>query len=564
MSAGQHTPTVLEIDRKLREDFRRRVKDFGISADTTDPLLAVLFRTFAQQIDQVYSDAGLLRQSLLHELMSGLQVPQFLARPAQTVVRLMNVSGEPRVLRAGTELDALASSGERISMSLDANLEISGARIAFAFSYQDQALRLLTGVEMTDAMHSYRPTSEAVPVALGQQPALFLAIENFSPSLLSRHGVFFELGPGTYAIQAALSSEPWWIFGGTGELTGTGLMRPRRRNGGVFELMWQTTTETADQKEALTPEIPDGFYSGRQFIFPHMREGMPLLCKVPRLMEPALARICGRSVEALLEQPRLWIKIPMPPNVPQLHHAINNIVLHTMTASNIFVQNQTVRLARDGNSIPVARESGTPEFLVAPISVMSSTNEPYEAGVRPSGATERGWYEISNNRITLHPGVGPDGEPDEAVNVRMWLTNGALGNRVGPGDITGFSNSAAQQHTRVIPFTSAAGGTDGEDFANEERRFAEALLTRGRIVTRRDLETAALAIDRRILRAQTQSGIRRFEDGLRRVEKLELTLDSNGFSKPELELPALKGQVESSLRGRLVHGVALEVLFLWS
>ena len=146
----------------------------------------------------------------------------------------------------------------------------------------------------------------------------------------------------------------------------------------------------------------------------------------------------------------------------------------------------------------------------------------------------------------------------------MWLTNGALGNRVGPGDITGFSNSAAQQHTRVIPFTAAAGGTDGEDFANEERRFAEALLTRGRIVTRRDLETAALAIDRRILCAQTQSGIRRFEDGLRRVEKLELTLDSNGFSKPELELPALKGQVESSLRSRLVHGVALEVLFLWS
>ncbi len=557
-----HTPTVLEIDRKLRDDFRRRVKDFGISAETTDPLLAVLFRTFAQQIDQVYADTGILRQSLLRELMSGLQIPQYLARPAQTVVRLMTDSPEPRVLRAGTELDALASTGERLSFSLDATVEISRARVSFAFSYQDQALRLLSGVEMSDAMHSYRPSSEPVSVALGPQPAIFVAVEDLAPSLLNRHSIFFDLGPGSYALQAALSSEPWWIYGSEGELAGAGLMRARRVNCGVFQLDWQTGEAAAAADTAL-PEIPDGFYSARQFLFPQMQPGAPLLCRAPRLLEPALARICGRGVEALLAEPRLWIKIPMPPGVPALHNALHNILLHTITASNVFPRNQTVDFERHGISIPVTREGGTREFLVAPIAVTGTANMPYEAGTRPQGAAGGGWYEIHNDRITLHPGSDAQGAPDSGANVRLWLTNGELGNRVGPGDITGFSNAATLQHTRVLPFTSAAGGADGEDHSVEQRRFAEALLTRGRIVTRRDLETAALALDRRILAAETRSGIERRQNGLRRVERLELVLDPDGFSKLELELPALQQQVERSLRGRLVHGLELEVEFVW-
>ena len=104
---GAHVPNVLEIDRKLRDDFRRRVKDFGVSTETTDPLLVVLFRTVAQQIDQVYSESGKLRQSLLHELMTGLQVQQYLATPAQGAIRLINDVPEPRVLRSGTELNAV-------------------------------------------------------------------------------------------------------------------------------------------------------------------------------------------------------------------------------------------------------------------------------------------------------------------------------------------------------------------------------------------------------------------------------------------------------------------------
>ena len=83
---------------------------------------------------------------------------------------------------------------------------------------------------------------EAVPVALGPQPALYLAIENLSPQLLNRHGLFFELGPGTFAVQHALCHEPWWIFNEDGELSGSGLLRPHRGNAGVYQLRFQTAS----------------------------------------------------------------------------------------------------------------------------------------------------------------------------------------------------------------------------------------------------------------------------------------------------------------------------------
>ena len=554
---------MLEIDRKLRDDFRRRVKDFGVSTEVTDPLLAVLFRTVAQQIDQVYSDTAQLRQSLLHELMSGLHLDAYLARPAQAVVRLLNDLGEPRTLRAGTEVNAVASSGERLLFSLDATVEVSRARLAMALSYQDQSVRLLSGVELSETVQALRPSLEAVPVNLGPQPALFLAIEDLPASLLNRHGIFFELGPGTYAVEHALSHEPWWLFGEDGELGGEGLLRPQCA-GGVWKLAFQVAAAAEKTDDTGAPKMPEGFYSGRQFLFPAMTEGQPFLCRAPRLLEPVLAKMVGRDAGTLLARPRVWIKIPMPPGVPALHHAINGILLHTMTCSNVFVRNQTLQFARDGVSVPVTRAGGTPEHLVAPISVMSVDNEAYLAGNRPGAKASVGRYEMTNGRLTVHPGSHADGTRHSAANVRLWLTNGTLGNRVGPGDITGFANVAALAGVRIAPVTAASGGSDGEEMASEERRFADALLTRGRIVTKADLETAALAIDRRILRAESSSGLQRREGGMRRVERLQVTLDSHGFSKPEVELPALKSQMEGALGERLVQGLLLEVSFSWS
>lgn len=562
---AHQTPSVLEIDRKLRDDFRRRVKDFGVNAEATDPLLAVLFRTVAQQIDQVYGDTAQLRQSLLRELMDGLEVHPYLARPAQAVVRLMNSMVEPRTLRAGTELNANTPSGERLLFGLDATVAVSQARLAMAFSYQHQSLRLLPGVEMSESAQALRPSMDPVSVALGEQPSIFLAFENLSPELLSRHGLYFELGPGTYAIQHALTREPWWIFNAEGELSGQGLMRPMRLSGGLHELRFQLNPESDEVSSSRLPDIADGFYGGRQFLFPRMLPDQELLCRVPKLLGPALGALIDRGLEQWLDQPRMWIKIPMPPFIPQLHHAINNVLLHTMTTSNLYTRNQTVNFARDGLSIPVAKEGGTVEHLVAPLAITSETNEPYEAGTRIGANASAGWFELYNGRLTLHPGASSDGIPHEAANVQLWLTNGTLGNQVGQGDITGFSNAAALQGIRIVPFTAASGGSDGEEMAAEERRFADALLTRGRIVTQDDLETAALAIDRRVLEAKTRSGLERGQSGgLERVLRLELKLDTPAFSKPELELPPLQSQIEATLRAKLVQGVGLRVEFLWS
>ena len=134
-------PTILDIDRSLRDDFRRRVKDFGISVDATDPVLAVLFRTFAQQIEGVYADTGRMRQSMLDELMAGLQLPQRLAHPAQSVVRFSSRAQRAKMLRAATELNARASTGERLTFGLDATIEVSPARIAMALAYPPNSCR---------------------------------------------------------------------------------------------------------------------------------------------------------------------------------------------------------------------------------------------------------------------------------------------------------------------------------------------------------------------------------------------------------------------------------------
>ena len=132
--------------------------------------------------------------------------------------------------------------------------------------------------------------------------------------------------------------------------------------------------------------------------------------------------------------------------------------------------------------------------------------------------------------------------------------------------LAGSSLASRWRHSASRPgqVPAASGGSNGEQAASEERRFADSLLSRGRIVTRRDLRTAALAIDRRILDAEATSATERRETGLRRVERLQLTLDSGAFTKPEIELPALKSQIEIALGSRLLHGLELIVEFVWS
>src|SRR5215831_8531914 len=94
--AGWRQPRAVEIDRKMREDFARRLKEsYGISSETTDPILAVLFRTFAVQVEDIYKEAGdTIPAAVLDELIAGLGMPHRLSRPAQLVVKLSVPNGE--------------------------------------------------------------------------------------------------------------------------------------------------------------------------------------------------------------------------------------------------------------------------------------------------------------------------------------------------------------------------------------------------------------------------------------------------------------------------------------
>ena len=78
-------PSAVEIDRKLRQDFRDRLKEFGISAEATDPVLAVLFRTFAVELEALYSETGRIRTALLQVVSNvldfGMSVSRAVAAP---------------------------------------------------------------------------------------------------------------------------------------------------------------------------------------------------------------------------------------------------------------------------------------------------------------------------------------------------------------------------------------------------------------------------------------------------------------------------------------------------
>lgn len=555
-------PSTVEIDKKLRDDFRRRVKDFGITADVTDPVLAVLFRTFAQQLEALYSETDRIRLALLDELISNLGIEPRMARPAQTMIRFFLDRGQ-QLLAAGTELVSEAETGERLTFITDATLSVSSARLAFAMAYQDGLLRMISGVEMPEALQELRPSLEPVPVNLGRNPALYLAIENLSPEHLSQHSLFFELGPDALRLEQALQTETWCIMNNSGELGAAGILRPQATNGGVRTLQWlvpdQMPTKAAEMDEEI-PLLPDGFYGPRTFVLPPIPESRRFHCRLPRAMEPALMKIFGRESSKALTQVRAWIRISVPREVPPLHASIGGITLHAITASNVECFNQTIIFEKQGTTIPVVREEGgAASHLVAPLSVFGETGVPYLPETEPSADAHVGRYAIRNGRIEFRPAQRPDGTSESYANLRLWVTGGSLGNKVGPGKVTGFLKKGQIAGLRIANPTAAAGGSDQEEFSKAQARFAEALLSRDRIVTRADLTNAVRAFDSRIVETKITPGVQRTSHGLACVEQVSVHINRDDFVDPQAELPILKNALRKHLSGRFPLGTEVTV-----
>ena len=558
-------PSAIEIDSKLREDLRRRVKDLGIPAAETDPVLRVIFRTFAQEIEKLYSETGRIRLALLDELMAGLQVEPRRARAAQCVVRFFPDSSAAAIVPGGAELNANAATGERLTFITDTSVQVSSARPALVLSYQNETIQLLGGGDMPEAIQATRPSLDPVRAQLGPQPAIFLAIEGLPLSHLSYHSFFFELGPDSWRIQQALRSEPWCIVDDEGQLRSRGLLRPRRGNGGIRLLEWLEHPQVGSDESVPeeVPELPDGFFADRVFVFPQVPEDRRFSCLYPKMMGEPLQRIFGRELQGAFTSPRTWIRITLPPDLPPLATSLGSIALHAVTVSNVECFNQTIHFSEQGTSIPISREASTRKHLVSPLAIFGETNTPYLPEMEPSSNRNAGRYALRHGRLELRPATRPEGQPEAYVNVRVWVTDGTVANCIGPGQITGFVK-ASEHNLRLTNPVGAAGGAEDEVYSSAQPRFAEALLSRGRIVTQADLVSTVRAFDRRILDADVYSAVARTPRGLERIQKVIAVLDRGAFTDPQTEVMLLQRELTQHLEKRFVYGIGLDLAFEWN
>jgi len=249
----------------------------------------------------------------------------------------------------------------------------------------------------------------------------------------------------------------------------------------------------------------------------------------------------------------------MPQKVPDLHTAITNVSLHAVTASNAECFNETINFEQHGRSVPISREAGTSKHLVAPLSIFGETAGAYLPPFEPSADLDVGRYAIHNGRIQLRPAQRNGVDADTYANLRLWLTAGTVGNRVGPGQIQAFLKKSQAHGLRIINPTAAAGGTDGEGFEQAQRRFASALMCRDRIVTRADLEAVVRAFDRRISNVSLALGVDRTETGMQRVQKVRCQVDREEFVDPDEEIPILTQELRAHLEQRFLYDIAVSL-----
>ena len=117
---------------------------------------------------------------------------------------------------------------------------------------------------------------------------------------------------------------------------------------------------------------------------------------------------------------------------------------------------------------------------------------------------------------------------------------------------------------RITNPTSAAGGANTEGYEGAQSRFAEALLSRGRVVTHADLETMAKSFDQRIVKADVTSRLKRSELGLQRFQQVTCWLDRDRFIDPEMEMRVLKDDLDRFLRSRFLYDTELALESEWT
>jgi hypothetical protein len=553
----------VEIDKKLRDDFRRMLREYGITTQETDPILAVLFRSLAAQVEEVYQQAAdSIPRAVLDELIAGLGLPERGAQAAQTVLRFALTEGRER-FEAGAELIGEAPSKEKLTFALDTEIEVSAAQISLVATYHNRSLRLHNGTGLAKEFEEARPSFEAVPADLGPHPAIFMAIDVPDERHLSHHGFYVELTPEAKDLLVYLQREVWYLFDEQGEIRPKGMLRPRPGNAGVRHLEWVEADSTSSAASP-TGLLPEGFYGGRGFIFPEIPAERRFLTNIPKNMETALRRTFQTPSARLFARPRAWLRIALPPEVSTIAEDLVRVVLHCTTASNVESLDQTISFDQTGTSIPVSNGGGRVRHLVRPMSITGERGSAYAHEFDPTANAQTGRYRVRQGRLELEPARTVRGLADRYANVRLLLSNGTLANGVGVGAVTTFLRKVTAPTLAISNVTVAAGGTDGESFEDARRRFAELLLSRERIVTHADLEAVSKAFEPKICEVRCQPALERTPAGLRRVQRVTAVLDRNTFTSPDEEASILQRTLEAHLQERAVLGLDVRVEITWT
>lgn len=557
-------PRAIEIDKKLRDDARRLLREYGITTQETDPILAVLFRSLAVRVEEVYEQAAeSIPLAVLDELMAGLGMPERRAQPAQTVIHFTLYQGR-HGFAAGTECIGEARSKERLTFALDTPIEVSPAAISLVAIYQNGSLRLHSGTELPKAFEDARPSFEAVPADLGPHPAIYMAIDVPDEGHLSQHGLYVELTPEARELLTALQRETWCLFDNQGELRAPGMLRARVGNAGVQRLTW-LVAEAASTATTEAGVLPEGFYGGRVFLFPEIPPERRFLTPMPRNMAEPLRRIFHTAGAALFDRPRAWLCIMLPQQGSPVNDQLIRVVLHCTTASNIEILNETIALDPPGTAIPVSNGSGQPRHLVKLMAILGEHGSEYLDAADPNASAYTGRYRMRQGCLEIEPARPPQGLPDRYANVRLLLANGALDNeeRVDSGAITTFLKKAVIPTLEIRNLTMAAGGTNGESFRDAQRRFAELLLARERAVTHADLKATLKAFEPKVRTVHCQPGLERIRGGLRRVHRVTVGLDRGAFVAPDEEANRLQHELEAHLQAHTLLGLEMRVDIAW-
>jgi hypothetical protein len=565
---GNYTET--DIGTKLAEDYRRRIKESGISADGgSDPAIEILMQTVAHRINSVEEYVhDHLPTEILDQLIANLGIPVLRSRPAQTVVRF-HVPKDTEYFDRFTKLIAYTATRDRLIFHTDSALRVSEAKLAFAAGYEDGRL-LPLACDPYPAEIEGQYSRDPVSVDLGPAPFLLFAFDLHPDVHLDRHGIFLDLTLEGKRLLRPAQREIWCLLDEQGTAQRQWMMTPEISSGGLQRLRWIHPSESSlppslDSKGEVH-ELAEGFFGSLAYQFPALpQDRRPLSLMPVRLAEP-MRRMFRSGLDSAFRKPRGWIKVLLPPDLRNFTQHVRHVWVNTVTASNVEVFEETIRFESGGTSIPVSNEAGMGKHLVRPISIQGNRGRLYVPAEAPIDDSTAGRYALVHGRLKLTPGRSPDGQTDEYVNVRLLVSDGMQGNNVIPGGLQSFATHSARPGIRIENPVQSAGGTDSVPYAEKYDYFADMIRSRERLVTRADIDHFIRSMDRRINdEVQVQPALERQRGGgLKRIYRMTIRLRRKDFAEPDVEEDLLIRKIENELERRAPLDLQFKVEVLWN